>query len=111
MNGFELGIPGKILFLRQNMVLYEMMEISLARYVYGILSGSGYIFKYLHKNQKIKHFVLNIIFYDFSLSKFCPSPFLSHLVHPGGPVRCSLTMPCKLFDLGTKGHYIKMIYY
>ena len=106
-----MGIPSKILLYVEDMVLCEMIEISLAEYVYGILSGSGYIFKYLHKNQKIKHSVLNIIFYDFSLSKFCPSPFLSHLVHSGGPVRCSPTMPCKLFDLGTKGHYIKMSYY
>ena len=104
MNGFELGIPGKILFLRQNMVLYEMMEISLAGYVYGILSGSGYIFKYLHKNQKIKHSVLNIIFYDFSLSKFCPFPISSTC--PLFPEYALF----RLFDLGTKGHYIKMSY-
>ena len=83
MTDFGLGIPSKILFYIKYTVLCEMMEISLAGYVYGILSGSGYIFKYLHKNQKIKHSVLNIIFYDFSLSKFCPSPSLSRLVHPG----------------------------
>ena len=93
----------------------KLAMVFLTGYLYGILSGSGYIFKYLHKNQRIKHSVLNLIFYDFSLSKFCLYRF-PHLVLLRPIVRVSLTLPkcIKSMDtliLETKGHYINMNYY